>query len=176
MHLDSTAVFRNYLSGSRVLDIGYRGGFGETEPIAPQAIGVDFGYLGYDGVNLPFELNSQDAIYSSHCLEHIENAHDVISEWLRVLRVCGFIIITVPHQYLCERKANLPSHHSGHVRFFTPSSFETSLTPNSYRVRHLADNDLGYVYDLPTSTHPCGCCEIDSVLEKIKPPAWDLDA
>ena len=79
MHLDSTAVFRNYLSGSRVLDIGYRGGFGETEPIAPQAIGVDFGYLGYDGVNLPFELNSQDAIYSSHCLEHIENAHDVIS-------------------------------------------------------------------------------------------------
>jgi SAM-dependent methyltransferase len=174
-----SGFFRTYLSGAHVLDIGYRGGFGETEPIVPQAVGVDFGYPGYDGIRLPFESGSQDAVYSSHCLEHMHNAHEAIPEWLRVLRTGGFMVITVPHQYLYERKANLPSKHPGHIRFFTPSTLlaliESSLAPNTYRVRHLADNDLGYVYSLPTSTHPCGCYEIELVLEKIDPPTWSLE-
>lgn len=174
-----SGFFRTYLNGPKVLDIGYRGGFGETEPIVAHAVGVDFGYPGYDGIHLPFESSSQDAVYSSHCLEHMHNAHEVLPEWLRVLRPGGYMVITVPHQYLYERKAHLPSKHPGHVRFFTPSSLlslvETALAPNTYRVRHLADNDLGYLYHLPTSTHPCGCYEIEMVLEKITPPAWDLE-
>ena len=175
-----SGFFRTYLSGAKVLDIGYRGGFGETEPIVPQAVGVDFGYPGYDGISLPFETNSQDAIYSSHCLEHMNNVQDVLLEWLRVLRIGGFMVITVPHQYLYERKVNLPSKQPEHVRFFSPSTLldliEKSLEPNTYRVRHMADNDLGYRYDLPTSTHPCGCYEIELVLEKIIPPIWKLES
>lgn len=175
-----SGFFRTYLSGRNVLDIGYRGGFGETEPIVPHATGVDFGTPGYDGVKLPFPDGSQDAIYSSHCLEHIPDPHPVIREWFRVLRVGGYAVVTVPHQYLYERKQSLPSTHPGHCHFFTPGKllalFEDALPPNHYRVRHLADNDLMYDYSLPPTTHPVGCYEIELVLEKIEPPGWGLVA
>src|ERR1700690_1102541 len=62
-----------YLSGANILDIGYRGYLHDAVPIVPQAIGIDLEYPGYDGKTLPFEDNSQDAVFSSHCLEHIDD-------------------------------------------------------------------------------------------------------
>lgn len=173
-----SGFFKNYLSGARILDIGYRGGFGDAEPIVPQAIGIDLGYPGYDGIHLPFADDSQDAIYTSHCLEHMDQLHAVIREWLRVLKIGGYAVIVVPHQYLYERRVDLPSYHPGHKHFFTPSKLlaliEEALPPNLYRVRHLADNDLFYDYSLGTDTHPVGCYEVELVLEKIQAPAWSL--
>jgi hypothetical protein len=52
--------------------------------------------------------------------------------------------------------------------------FEASLPPNGYRVRHLADNDLGYLYQIGTEQHAAGCYEIELVVEKITAPGWDL--
>ncbi|WP_109118289.1 methyltransferase domain-containing protein [Azospirillum sp. TSO22-1] len=173
-----SGFFKTYLSGNHILDIGYRGGFGEAEPIVPQAIGIDLGYPGYDGVHLPFPDNSQDAIYTSHCLEHMDQLHAVMREWLRVLRIGGYAVIVVPHQYLYERKAVLPSDHPGHKHFFTPAKLlalvEDALPANHYRVRHLADNDLFYDYSLTPDTHPVGCYEIELVLEKMQAPSWTL--
>lgn len=173
-----SGFIRTYLSGAKILDIGYRGGFGEADPIVSQAIGVDFGYPGYDGVHLPFQDNTQDAIYSSHCLEHMQRLGEVIREWLRVVRVGGYIVVVVPHQYLYERREALPSSHPDHLHFFTPgklmATIEEALAPNSYRVRHLMDNDLFYDYSLPPNTHPVGCYEIELVLEKIAAPTWNL--
>lgn len=173
-----SGFFRTYLSGDHVLDIGYRGGFGEAEPIVPQAIGIDLGYPGYDGIRLPFPDNSQDAIYTSHCLEHMDNLREVIREWLRVLKIGGYAVIVVPHQYLYEKKLHLPSKHPDHRHIFTPSKLlaiiEDALPPNHYRVRHLMDNDLFYDYSLPPETHPVGCYEIELVLEKIQAPTWAL--
>ncbi len=173
-----SGFFRTYLGGSKILDIGYRGGFGEAEPIVPQALGIDLGYPGYDGIHLPFADNSQDAIYSSHCLEHMQSLPEVIQEWYRVLKVGGYIVTVVPHQFLYERKKALPSTHPNHLHFFTPAkllaTFEGALVPNSYRVRHLTDNDLFYDYALTPSTHPVGCYEIELVIEKITTPSWGL--
>lgn len=174
-----SGFMRTYMSGQHILDIGYRGGFGEATPIVPQAIGIDFGYPGYDGIHLPFESESQDAVYSSHCLEHIPTPGNVIAEWFRVLKVGGYLIVVVPHQYLYERKWNTPSKHPNHLHFFTPSKlmavFEETLPPNLYRVRHLQDNDLLYDYTITPETHPVGCYEIELVLEKIKQPTWTLE-
>jgi hypothetical protein len=47
-----------YLSGSHVLDIGFRGSDPQTVAITEQATGVDLDYPGYDGKTLPFEDNS----------------------------------------------------------------------------------------------------------------------
>jgi len=174
-----SGFIRTYLSGSRILDIGYRGGFGEVAPIVSQAIGIDLGYPGYDGIHLPFADGSQDAIYTSHCLEHMTSLSEVIREWFRVLKVGGYAVVVVPHQYLYERKHTLPSKHPNHLHFFTPAkllaTFEEALKPNHYRVRHLIDNDLFYDYSLTPATHPVGCYEIELVLEKIAPPAWELE-
>ena len=64
--------------------------------------------------------------------------------------------------------------HFGYREGRFPSAAEEALVPNSYRVRHLADNGLGYAYDLSPDQHPAGCYEIELVVEKIEPPPWRL--
>jgi SAM-dependent methyltransferase len=171
--------FRKYLSGPAILDIGFRGASADAVPILPHAIGIDVDYPGYDGVRLPFADESVDTVFASHVLEHVPDAPAIVREWFRVIRVGGYIVCIVPHQFLYERKRELPSKWSGeHLRFYTPGSllceFETSLRPNTYRVRHLSDNDLRYDYDLNADLHPFGCYEIEFVVQKITPPQWDL--
>jgi len=174
-----SGFFCRYVSGDVILDIGFRGANADAVPIFPHAVGVDLDYPGYDGVRLPFADASVDTVFASHVIEHISDASAAIRDWFRVIKVGGYVVCIVPHQFLYERKQDLPSKWSGeHLRFYTPGSllceFETSLQPNTYRVRHLADNDLGYDYNLSADQHPYGCYEIEIVIEKIKPPPWSL--
>ncbi|MFB0612540.1 methyltransferase domain-containing protein [Aurantiacibacter poecillastricola] len=166
-----------YLSGEKILDIGFQGYLDEVHPITPNAIGIDLEYPGYDGRTLPFDERSQDAVFVSHCLEHIEDYRTVIADWFRVLRVGGYLIIAVPHQYLYERKLMLPSRFNlDHRRFYTPGSLmreiEEALDPMSYRVRMLTDNDRGFDYSIPPEEHAGGCYEILFVAEKIERPEY----
>jgi len=171
--------FSRFLGGDHVLDIGYKGGDPEALPILPTAVGVDLDYPGYDGKTLPFETGSQDGIHCSHCLEHIDDYQSALREWFRVLKVGGFMVIVVPHQFLYERRLSLPSAgNRDHKRFYTPASLlgeiEESLQPNSYRVRHLIDNDDGYDYSCVPPHWPSGCQEIELVVQKIAQPIWGL--
>jgi SAM-dependent methyltransferase len=168
------------LTGPAVLDIGFKGHIDDAVPIIEGAIGVDTDYPGYDGRILPFHTESQDAVYSSHCLEHIPDYVIAIQEWYRVTKVGGHIITVVPSALLYERRRRMPSPWNyTHVRCYTCTSllneFEVALAPNSYRIRHLAENDAGYNYDMPADEHPCGCYEIELVIEKIKRPSWHVD-
>jgi len=168
-----------YITGPNVLDIGFRGAADGGETIVEGAIGVDLDYPGYDGKTLPFPDASQDAVFSSHCLEHIPGSIRVIQDWFRVLKVGGHIITVVPSAHLYERGRRPPSQHNeDHQRFYTPSSllgeFESALLPNSYRVRFLEENDRDYAYSLPANMHPVGCYEIVLVIQKITPPSWSI--
>lgn len=176
-----TGFWSRFITGPNVLDIGFRGDplGGETVPIVEGAIGIDLDYPGYDGRTLPFPDESQDAVFSSHCLEHIPDHINTIQEWYRVTRNSGHIITAVPSAYLYERARRPPSRwNPDHRRFYTPASllaeFETALRPNTYRVRLLEDNDAGYRYDGDPNAHPAGCYEIVLVIQKIQPPAWQL--
>ena len=169
-----------YLSGPHILDIGYRGYIPDVQPIVPHAIGVELDFPGYDGRTLPFPDNSQDAVFSSHCLEHIPDFVQALRDWFRVAKIGGYLIIMVPHQYLYEKRIALPSRYNAdHKRFYTPASLlqdvEAALSPNSYRVRHLADNDAGYEYGIPPERHSGGSYEIELVIEKIAAPGWQLE-
>jgi len=166
-----------YLSGPNILDIGYRGADLNSVPIVPQAVGVDRDFPDYDGKILPFPDRSQDAVYSSHCLEHIPDAKSALADWFRVLRVGGYLILMVPHQWLFERKALLPSlHNSGHLRFYTPASLmcevEEALPIGGYRLRLLRDNDDNFDYTVPPHVRARGCREIELVVERIEPPEY----
>ena len=46
---------------------------------------------------LPFEDNSVDEVYSSHCLEHVVNVLELVGEILRVCKIGAKIEIRVPH-------------------------------------------------------------------------------
>lgn len=172
--------YDKYLSGTNVLDIGYAGYLDNVRPITPHAIGIGLDYPGYDGRTLPFDDGSQDAVFASHCLEHIEDYRGSLADWFRVLKVGGFLIVAVPHQYLYERNLRLPSRFNlDHRRLYTPASLlreiEEALNPLSYRVRLLEDNDRGFDYSIEPKEHATGCYEILLVVEKIAEPFWAAD-
>lgn len=170
--------FTKYMSGNG-LDIGYAGYIQGVLPILPTAIGIDTNYPGYDGTTLPFGTESQDYVYNSHCLEHISDYKASIKEWHRVTKINGHIVIIVPHQFMYEKKKELPSHwNADHKRFYTPASLlkeiEESLAPNTYRIRLLEDGDTSFTYHIPPGTHSGGQYEITLVIQKIAKPTWDL--
>ncbi len=178
-HVRRTAegFVKRYLSGNHVLDIGYRGGLPDAEPVTEKAIGIELDYPGYDGKTLPFGDDSQDAVFASHTLEHIEDHRAALAEWFRVLKRGGYLVIAVPHQYLYERKSTLPSRFNGdHKRFYTPASLlreiEAALPAGGYRVRSLRDIDDGFDYDLPPERNPVGSYEIELVVQKIELPSY----
>jgi SAM-dependent methyltransferase len=161
------------------LDIGYRGARKDAVPVLSTAIGIELDYPGYDGKTLPFPDESQEYVFASHVLEHIVDYKQAIQEWMRVLRTSGHLVICVPHMFLYEKKWDLPSRYNAdHKRFYTPGSLlievENSLKPNTYRIAHLRDNDDGYNYSIPPEKHCAGACEIELVIEKIKPPTWEI--
>jgi hypothetical protein len=175
-----SGFWQRFVKGSKVLDVGFRGYGGSVLPILEGAIGVDLDYPGYDGHRLPFEDGSQDAVFSSHCLEHIPNYVQIIQDWYRVTRVGGHIITVVPSAALYERRRRPPSRwNDDHKRFYSPASllgeFEQALAPNSYRVRLLEENDELYRYADAPDIHPFGAYEIVLVIEKLAPPPWVLE-
>ena len=174
--LIESGFISKYLSGPNILDIGYRG-YSNAVPIVPQATGVDIDFPGYDGCTLPFPELSQDAVFSSHTLQHILDYRSSLREWFRVLRVGGYLIIIVPHQYLYEKKLALPSRfNTNHKRFYTPATLlmelEEALDPLSYRVRLLQDNDAEYDHTVDVEAHSHGCYEVLMVIEKVERPIW----
>jgi predicted SAM-dependent methyltransferase len=169
--------FDKYLSGDTILDIGYRGGDPNSEPITDKAIGIELDYPGYDGKTLPFREASQDAVFASHVLEHIKDWAAALADWYRVLKVRGFMVIAVPHRDLYERKATPPSRFNpDHKRFYTPASLlrevEETLPAGGYRIRLLKDVDEGFDYTIPPERHAAGSYEIELVIEKIEIPEY----
>ncbi len=176
-HRLDSGFFGRFMSGPSILDIGFRGGNPDNQPIVPHAIGVDMDYPGYDGKTLPFADLSQDAVHSSHCLEHIPDPINALSEWFRVLRIGGFLVLTVPHQQLYERKPTPTSRWGGndHRRYYTPATLlaeiESALPCGEFRIRLLRDNDQGFDYGIPADAWPEGCYEIEVVIQRIQRPA-----
>lgn len=172
--------FDRYFRGV-VLDIGYRGYEDlEVVPVIEGAIGIDLSYPGYDGKRLPFEEGTVDTVYASHTLEHIDDPLEAIREWFRVLKVGGYLVIGVPHQFLYEKRTMQPSRWNGdHKRFYTPAKLlneiEAALAPNSYRVRRLIDDDEHYDYTIPPARHAGGAYQIELVVQKIQRPDWILE-
>lgn len=163
--------FSTYMNGTG-LDIGYAGYLDNVHPILPSATGIDLNYPGYDGHTLPFEDNSQDYVYSSHFLEHVSDYKKAIQEQHRATKVGGHIIIVVPHRDLYEKKTELPSRwNADHKRFYQTSTLikeiEESLPINSYRIRHLLENDEGHDYTDGPDVHGRWNYEIEVVLEKL---------
>jgi SAM-dependent methyltransferase len=177
----ANGFFDRFLSGEKILDIGFKGYANPRKmTVVPHALGVDLDFPGYDGLRLPFDDETIDAVFSSHCLEHIASYQDAIRDWHRVLKIGGHIICAVPSQCLYEKKTATPSRfNEDHKRFYTPASllgeFQESLAVNSYRIRHLEENDAQYDYTRGPETHAVGCYEIVLVLEKIRKPDWEFD-
>ena len=61
-----------------------------------------------------------DFIYSSHTLEHMESVEIALSNWIRLLKKGGNLILYIPDRDLYEKKLELPSRwNNDHKHFFT---------------------------------------------------------
>jgi len=47
--------------------------------------------------------NSFDFVYSSHCLEHMNDAAGAFENWLRICKPGGYLIVAVPHEVYYEK-------------------------------------------------------------------------
>ena len=76
-----------------------------------------------------YPANHFDYVYASHILEHLDNPITAIQNWIRICKVGGHVIISLPHRDLYERKKTLPSKwNADHRYFYLPDACEPPHT------------------------------------------------
>ena len=50
-----------------------------------------------------------EVVYAYHVLEHLDDPVEAVSNWLRILKTNGRLIVGVPHRDLYEKRRHLPS-------------------------------------------------------------------
>lgn len=95
---------------------GYDIGFCKEEWKFPGAIGIDSSLEnGYDADNLPD--GEVDYIYSSHCLEHVNDWVSALEMWISKLKKGGIIFLYLPDFSQVYWR---PWHNKKHKHCFTP--------------------------------------------------------
>ena len=83
------------------------------------------------------EDNSFDFVYSSHCLEHMDNPYEAFEHWVRVCKSGGVIFISVPHEIFYEKSTfvNEPYFYKL-IKFITVTEeyYETYITKSPYKL------------------------------------------
>ena len=80
-----------------------------------------------------------DFVHSSHCLEHIHSPQEAISNWLRITKPGGYLIITVPDEDLYEQGVFPSTYSQGHQWTFTICKSD-SWSPKSINLFELLQN------------------------------------
>lgn len=119
----------------------------------------------------------QHYIMLRNILPLIRDYRGTIQSAFEHLRVGGWLVVTVPHQFLAERKFRLPSRYGNRVaRYYTPATLigeiEEALDPTEYRLRLLCDDDTGYDYSTDINEQSTGNQRIVVAVERIKRPFW----
>lgn len=103
--------------------IGYDIGFAKEEWKLPGAIGIDEVLAnGYTADCLPDD--QVDYIFSSHCLEHVDNWTNTLEYWLSKLKSNGVLFLYLPDLSQVYWR---PWHNRKHRHCFTPEIVEAFL-------------------------------------------------
>jgi SAM-dependent methyltransferase len=142
---DETTKLRPYIAqycSGRGVDLGCG-----CAKIVPEAIGVEFtfynepqqallytgeNYFGHDlNWGLPmFQDNELDYVYSSHVLEDFEDPEVKLTEWTRVVKPGGLLILVLPHGDFYP-KAGTPEANGSHKMDW----WEDTLTDMAERLK-----------------------------------------
>ncbi len=100
----------------------------------------------YDGVTLPFENQSFDAIYTSDVLGHVQDVEPWLKELSRVLKPGGVLAMFSesalgPHayvrQYMLRRGLNTDPHAQYHISLFQKIELKTKLQDAGFEVQKM---------------------------------------
>lgn len=128
----SKDFFERYLSG-KVLDIG-----AGDDLVCPSAERFDVEDGDANNITLYKSNESYDAIHSSHCLEHMIDPRNALSEWWKLLKPGGYLILVVPDEDLYEQGIWPSFFNSDHKNTFTLNK-QKSWSPVSWNVLELVE-------------------------------------
>lgn len=126
---EAEGFFEKYCKGKGI-DIGCGNQVLQSDSIKLDIVPFDKMYGNGDATYLRgIQSESFDYVYSSHCLEHIQDLKTCIKHWWRVLKPGGYLLIQVPERDLYEKKKTLPSRwNQDHKHFFLLDFFEAPNT------------------------------------------------
>ena len=115
--------------------------------ILPEAVGVDIDDVANevtaDARQLPFEDESMDYVFSSHCLEDFEDTGGVLAEWMSVLRPGGNLVLYLPHKNFYPR-VGTPGANPNHKHDLDPNVVLAALSEtNDYEILHIDEAGTG---------------------------------
>lgn len=97
-----------------------------------------------DAQTLPdLQDNSFDFVYSSHCLEDLEDPYKALSHWLRILKPDGYLVIAVPDEEYYERLLWPSAFNPNHKHSFRLA--EVSNLPCSISVPQMLTSFSSYI-------------------------------
>ena len=89
---------------------------------------IDGDFKTYDGINLPYDDNFFDFIYSHQVFEHVRHPDDLLKEVFRVLKPGGYFTGSVSY---------LEPYHSLSIYNFTPYGLMVSLADAGFQLKEL---------------------------------------
>jgi SAM-dependent methyltransferase len=142
-----------YFQG-KVIDIG-----GGSDSVVPHAKVFDLADGDAQFITKYEKIEHYDCVYSSHCLEHMVDVPNAVSQWWSLVNRGGYMVITVPHEDLYEQKIWPPIFNDDHKATFRLNQ-KTSWSDVSYDLYELCNalpdviileakiQDNNYNYDL----------------------------
>lgn len=82
--------------------------------------------------------NQFDFVYSSHCLEHMNDPKITLKNWIRICKPRGYIIVAIPHEVYYEKMIWPSKHNPNHTWSFRLEE-ETNM-PKSIWVQNFLSN------------------------------------
>jgi len=144
--------FDKYLYGSGI-DIGA----GEAPLIVPNGTVRAWDRSDGDGQILESVSDATfDFVYSSHCLEHLENVFVALEHWVRVIKPGGYLYVVVPDYTLFE-------HHRWPSKINTNHTHSFSLHLSKEKIDR--ENHHHVVKDIQPFTVALGCTWLGAWLE-----------
>ena len=131
-------LFSKYIQGN-ILDIGAGG-----DPVSPEATVFDKPQGNAEHISDYFQTESFDTVFSSHCLEHVNEPTTVLKDWFALVKPGGHLFVIVPDEDLYEQ-GHFPSvFNDDHKSTFTISK-SVSWSPVSLNLLEISQEMRGVV-------------------------------
>ncbi len=121
---------------------GYDIGYSHSDWMLPGSIGIDIkDNTPYSANSLPDEI--VDYIYSSHCLEHLDDWVETLDLWLEHIKAGGVLFLYLPH---FEQVYWRPWHNRQHKHVLSPEIIKCYLEDSGQTKFFISERDLNYSF------------------------------
>lgn len=123
--------------------IGVDVGCNREEWKFPGSFGVDPQINEFDATNFIAPQRGLDYIFSSHCLEHLQDWVSVLEYWKTKLKTGGVLFLYLPHPDQLYWK---PWNNRKHVNILYPKDIKDYLENNGFKNVFVSERDLNHSF------------------------------